>query len=73
MAIAYSSGKPVIAIPDTGFGRSMATRLLRNLRQRLQAPDVGEKPPHLCVSRRGWKRHSALLMSVYEQSFEHQG
>lgn len=42
-------------------------RLLRLL-TRLRMPDSGSKPPEMHIPGWVWKRHSALLMGIYENS-----
>lgn len=45
------------------IGRRVLTCLIGNCR----VPDAGAPPHGLHISRRGWKRNSALVMSLYEQ------
>lgn len=68
MAIAFSKNKYAFAVAPTPVLGRFSWRFLASISGGFKAPSPGDKPHDLCVSRRAWKRHSALLMSFYEQN-----
>lgn len=67
MAMAFSAQNHSLANAPTPVRARFAWRVLASLGNGLQAPYAGSKPRELRVSQRGWKRNSALLMSLHER------
>lgn len=53
--------------PEPGSFLNRGRRAMSCLRSYCHAPAAGKKPKGLRVSDRAWRRHSALLMTLYEQ------
>jgi hypothetical protein len=67
MSMAFTAIKQRPAMTaDAGFA-SLGRRMLSCLIGNCRAPDTGVPPHGMHISRRGWKRNSALVMSLYEQ------
>ena len=57
---------PQLQLP-VSTGRRSGKGWLRPLLDCCRKQDAGDRPPELHVPDRTWRRHSALLMCLYEQ------
>lgn len=73
MTIAISAAVQATSEANSSERKRRFGRLLGSLRDYCCPPNVGAQPIDLYVSRRGWKRNSAFLMSLQEARQESGG